>query len=96
MIKTKNKKCEGGNFAMSMKTHLQGCGCPECAKEENISSKDEFLQSALNCLKILLQEERIIVFDPKSRKCLSGPDLEHVCINGNSIQIGLSDNWQND
>ena len=91
------KKCgtnEEGDFAMAPDAVLKGCACPKCAAEKNIHSDDEFLQSALSCLQILLEEGRIMVFDPATRMCLSDGDIDHVCTNGNSIQIGLSETWQ--
>ena len=92
---SKKEKCSGG-FSMSPSVHLRGCGCPECAIQENVTSKDEYIQSVVNCLKILIKEERIIVFDPKSRRCLSGDNIINVCVNGDSVQITLSPNWQKD
>ena len=82
-------KCDG-EFAMSPKAHLGGCGCPECAAEENSVGAEMKLRSVITELKKLAEDGRLLVWDPVSKKCLSGQDIESICANGNGVQISLS------
>jgi len=93
MSENKIKKKCSGQFAMSPKVHLGGCGCPECAADENSTGTEAGIQDVINCLRTLAEAERLLVWDPLSKKCLSGADIENVCANGNSIQISLSRAW---
>jgi len=93
MSNKKNKsKCDGA-FAMSPKAHLGGCGYPECASEENSTGAEAGIQDVINCLRTLADSERLLVWDPLSKKCLSGMDIESICANGSSVQISLSRTW---
>ena len=90
--KKHKNKCDG-EFAMSPKLHLGGVGCPECAVEKNSAGADADIQEVINCLRKLAEAERLLVFDPVSKTCLSGADIQNICANGNSVQIGLSSSW---
>lgn len=91
--KKHKSKCDG-EFAMSPKLHLGGVGCPECAVEMNSTGTDESIQVAINCLRKLAEDDRLIIWDPVSKKCLSEANIENICANGASIQISLSRSWQ--
>ena len=41
-------------------------------------------------LKKLAEDDRLLVWDPALKKCLSGQDIESICANGNGVQISLS------
>lgn len=92
-IKSKRNASCDGQFAMAVNARVQGCGCPECAAEENSCGTEAEVHSVINCLRKLAKEERLMVWDPLSKKCLSGMDIENVCTNGNSVQISLSKAW---
>lgn len=93
MSNEKHKSKCNGEFAMSPKLHLGGVGCPECAVEMNSTGAKMGLDSVITNLRELAKDDRLIIWDPTSKKCLSGRDIEHICVNGNSVQIGLSRNW---
>lgn len=88
----KKHKCEW-QVVFPMKPKVRGCGCPECAAEENSTGTEAGIQDIINCLRKLAKEGRLLVWDPLSKKCLSGMDIENVCTNGNSVQISLSKAW---
>jgi len=82
---------EGGcEFAMSVNAHTQGGGCPTCAAEKNSAGSDDGIQIVINYLRKLAEAERLLVWDPASKNCLSGQDIENICANGNGVQISLS------
>jgi len=78
---------------MSPEVHLSGCFCPTCAAEMNSTGAEMGLDSVITNLRELAEDDRLIIWDPVSKKCLSGRDIEHICVNGNSVQIGLSRSW---
>jgi len=91
-MKIKEKKHSNvRQFAMAVNANAKGCGCPECAAEKNATCAESEIQDAIKCLKKLVTEDRLMVWDPASRKCLSGSDIEHICVNGDCVQIGLSE-----
>lgn len=90
--KKHKRKCDG-EFAMSPKAHLEGCGCPECAAGENSNGAEAGIQDIISSLRKLAEAEKLLVWDPVSKKLLSGADIEHICANGPSVQIGLSRSW---
>jgi len=87
MKKTKHKNEE---FIMSANALGRGCGCPECAAAANSAGSESETQELINRLRKLAQEERLMVWDPASRTCLTTTDIENICINGDSVQISLS------
>lgn len=74
----------------SLKTCGRGCGCPECAAAENCTGADAGMVDVINRLRMLAEEDRVMVWDPASRRCLAGPDIVNICVNGDSVQISLS------
>ncbi len=71
-------------------------GCPDCSAKENSLGRKHGLHRVIKELRMLAAEDRVMVWEPKSKRCLSGPDITSICANGKCIQISLADDWGSD
>lgn len=67
----------------------EGCGCPECAQLANRLGDSEVMAKNVMLLRHWANNGNLMIFDPKTKSCLTDDDIAGVCVNGNSIQITL-------
>lgn len=81
------------DFIARVGAHEQGCGCPTCAARQNSTGDDADIQEIIGKLRELAAQDRLIVWDPVSRQCVTAPDIDRICANGSFVQIGLRPDW---
>ena len=72
-------------------TPVAHCVC--CAAKGAVPVSRKNVNTIVNKLSRLNDDHLLLVWDPVSRRLLSGAAIEHVCANGDAIQIGLSLDW---
>ena len=63
---------------------------------EDFHTDDAHINSVVEALRELHHEGRLILWDPDSRKLISGPLISKIGVNGDSVQISMSEDWPMD
>jgi hypothetical protein len=67
--------------------------CPCCVADDDCPGHEARLSTAIRYLRRLKDNQMLAIWDPVSRRLLSGQAIDYVCANGDAVQIGLAANW---
>ena len=83
-----------GDFPQKPCKHLNGCGCPECAKEKKRKTKEEFIRDAINVHGNKYNYDKVEFVDTKTKVMITCPihgDFPMTPNNHTSMKQGCPD-----
>lgn len=70
---------------------IEVVGCPECAAGNNDNGGCDDSSGVVESLRPLMQANRILIFNRRTRSLCGGDGVTGICMNGNCVQITIDD-----